>query len=340
MDATKITATMIDTAVSRGIKELEDDPKRTIRKMADLGRQFSTGHFQPKLFEIFQQLLENEDSPYYDFLQYFLRHTDKDNLKKFGINIGYYSWTHYARILRTASDEKKRSIPWILDIHYSICQNNSSINAEDIRNLISDVNHLGINTFSIFLSGKGIVDNSLFSVFEAFPESAFFLFTEDAQLTISQQGLLKKAGNVILLVNCSGEDALATCSALNSSGNLYSIYFKYNDTDVKSLEQRSFYDALSAFPANMLYLLRENENVTCAGKLVKNIRMEAKAPYFIWECEYDKAAIGEFLLEKPAVFLTVLANGNIQISALDSKPRILPGVNIKNTGFENIIDSL
>ena len=115
MDSRKITETMIDTALTRGLKEMEDDPKRTIRKLADMGKQFSTGRFQPKIFEIIQTLLENENSPYYDLLQYFLKHTDHNNAKRFGINIGYYSWTYYARTLREKAKEKGYSIPWSIN---------------------------------------------------------------------------------------------------------------------------------------------------------------------------------------------------------------------------------
>lgn len=32
---------MIEAAVTRGIREMEEDPERSIRRLADLGRQFS-----------------------------------------------------------------------------------------------------------------------------------------------------------------------------------------------------------------------------------------------------------------------------------------------------------
>ena len=87
MDSTKLTVAMIDTAVSRGLKDMENNPKRTIRNLADMGKRFSTGNFQQALFEVFQKLLQNEESPYYDLIQYVLLHTDHENLKKFGINM-------------------------------------------------------------------------------------------------------------------------------------------------------------------------------------------------------------------------------------------------------------
>ena len=76
MDTQRITRLMIDTAVSRGIRDMSDNPKRSIRKLADLGKQFSTGRFQREIIDIIQGLLENDNSPYYSLIEDFLTHTD------------------------------------------------------------------------------------------------------------------------------------------------------------------------------------------------------------------------------------------------------------------------
>ena len=311
MDTTKITAAMIDSAVSRGIKEMEEDPRRTIRKLTDLGWEFSTGRFLPRLFEIFQTILKNDDSPYYAMLESFLSHTDKDNLKKFGINMGYYSWTNKARLLRDNSEKVGHTIPWVIDFHVDIMPTESSIIASDIVDFVSDASPLGINTFSIFLEGDGVPDNSLLHMFNAFPECAFFLFLGKAQITVAQQDMLKKSGNVLILINAENKDAVATCNALNSSGNLYSIYYRYEDSDIVRLERRTFYDELSVFPSTMLFLLRKDSTVKNAGELIKNIRMEQKCPYFIWEFDYDKAAISDILSEKEAPNIAVATDGTV-----------------------------
>ena len=301
MDSTKITVTMIDTAVSRGLKDMEDDPKRTIRKLADLGKQFSTGRFQPRIFEIIQNLLENEESPYYDLLQYFLGHTDHENAKKFGINLGYYSWTYYARKLRETAKKKGYAIPWSINLAFDTdiegtC--NDSLTVSQLKEIIHQAKLLGINTFSITLIGNNIPDNELFTIFDEFPECAFFFLLGDCQITVAQQNKLKKSGNVLLLVNCSSEDALATCDALNISGNLYSIYYRYDDLDIVSLEQRNFYDRLSEFPASMLFLIPKNISTKSAGPIVKEIRMEQKCPYFNWDFRYDSMQIGKILCDE------------------------------------------
>ena len=296
MDSTKLTVAMIDTAVSRGLKDMENNPKRTIRNLADMGKRFSTGNFQQVLFEIFQKLLQNEESPYYDLIQYVLLHTDHENLKKFGINMGYYSWTHYAKVIRANSKKEGRILPWKEDFIYCTDdQPNASTSLANIRKRIADVRKEGINTFSITLTGQSTPPNNLFSIFEDFDESAFLLFLGDTQITVAQQGMLKKCGNVLLCINAASNDAVSTCEALTSSGNLYSIYYNYVDQDIVLLKERSFYEKLKAFPSCMLILIPANESVMSAGPIVKEIRLEQKSPYFIWDFPYDNNLISSII---------------------------------------------
>ena len=65
MKPNDITRAIIDATVDRGLREIEEDPKRSIRKLADMGKQFSKGRFVQDLYTLFQELLRNDDSPYY-----------------------------------------------------------------------------------------------------------------------------------------------------------------------------------------------------------------------------------------------------------------------------------
>lgn len=92
MTKNDITRGLIDFAVSQCLKNIKEDPYRSIRRLADLGRQFAKGRFQEELFSLFQRLLLNEDGPYYEMLKQLVSSVDTDSLKTLGINIGYNSW--------------------------------------------------------------------------------------------------------------------------------------------------------------------------------------------------------------------------------------------------------
>lgn len=109
---------MIEAAVDRGIREMQEDPKRSVRKLADLGRQFSKGRFQKNFFDLSQTLLQDDNSPYYTILSRLTRETNHETLKKFGVNIGYTSWTYGASLIRSYEKEHGYDVPWTVFMHY------------------------------------------------------------------------------------------------------------------------------------------------------------------------------------------------------------------------------
>lgn len=54
MNSQDITRALIDTTVARAMVEMDADPKRSVRKLCDLGRQFSRGRFQNQILPFFR----------------------------------------------------------------------------------------------------------------------------------------------------------------------------------------------------------------------------------------------------------------------------------------------
>ena len=52
MNSQDITRALIDTTVARAMVEMDADPKRSVRKLCDLGRQSSRGRFQNQIFAV------------------------------------------------------------------------------------------------------------------------------------------------------------------------------------------------------------------------------------------------------------------------------------------------
>jgi hypothetical protein len=221
MDKKKLTRLMIDTVVKRGIENMADDPRRSIRRLADLGRQFSTGRFQDDIIDIIQTILADDNSPYYTMMQNLLDNTDHACIRKLGINIGYNSWTYDARTLRKYSAELGHIIPWLLifrlednhikDSNTNDTNNNNSsandintkdnINIEFIKRRISEARDLGINSFSIIQKGGNTDADKIIDIFRENEESAFFYFLDDAMLTESQISAIKECKNVMISIN-------------------------------------------------------------------------------------------------------------------------------------------
>ena len=90
---------MIETAVKHGFREMREDPERSLRQLADLGKQFSKNRFQEDIFSVIQEALSNEDSAYYSMIENALNNFDETALETFGTNVGYNAWTCGARNL-------------------------------------------------------------------------------------------------------------------------------------------------------------------------------------------------------------------------------------------------
>lgn len=59
---------LIETTVRQTLKELRENPKRSIRNLVDMALQFSDGRFQSQFSKTTRTMLENENSAYYTLI--------------------------------------------------------------------------------------------------------------------------------------------------------------------------------------------------------------------------------------------------------------------------------
>ena len=101
---------LIETVVKKTIKELKQDPERSIRNLVDMALHFSDGRFQKHFFEIAQKMLQNESSSYYALLQDFLSYADEEHLLCFGMSLGYNSCTYGAKRIRNYEKQRTNTL--------------------------------------------------------------------------------------------------------------------------------------------------------------------------------------------------------------------------------------
>ena len=91
MNTQDVTRSVIRLELARAFRGMESNPKRTLRKLADLGKVCARGSVQKEIFGIFQQCLRYKDSPYFSVMQNLVRNVSAENLTTFGMNLGYNS---------------------------------------------------------------------------------------------------------------------------------------------------------------------------------------------------------------------------------------------------------
>ena len=113
MNTQDVTRSVIRLELARAFRGMESNPKRTLRKLADLGKVCARGSVQKEIFGIFQQCLRYKDSPYFSVMQNLVRNVSAENLTTFGMNLGYNSWTDGAKKIRAKKDNEGILTSWI-----------------------------------------------------------------------------------------------------------------------------------------------------------------------------------------------------------------------------------
>ena len=213
MNSQDITRALIDTTVARAMVEMDADPKRSVRKLCDLGRQFSRGRFQNQIFAIFQDLLRNDESPYYQAIDFLLRSNDPEALRQFGINIGYNSFTYGAQILRQKQKELSFAVPWVVKLRLD-----SRIPDTYDSSFFASVVRTGL-TYGIYSYQLRSMDHhedmeSYLAVIQSHPECAFLWFLSDTPLTEKQQKLLLSCPNLMVSLPIDAPSTASMAKAL------------------------------------------------------------------------------------------------------------------------------
>ena len=222
MNTYTVTKAMIDATVERGIRDMQEDPHRSMRRLADIGRQFSRGRFQEYSFSIIQELLQNENSAYYDMVQNVLRNSDHRTLRVFGVNTTYLTWTYGARRIREFEQENGFCVSCSVMLRYDPAAEDG-LRAEDIEKIIREGSELGIYSYYIRQMDTVPGDYRLLSLFEKYRDCAFLWIHETGRITAAQVQLLSTMNNTLL----TNANTLATGQLSLAKTTLESEYGAY-----------------------------------------------------------------------------------------------------------------
>ncbi|MCR5775080.1 MAG: hypothetical protein K6G42_08355 [Lachnospiraceae bacterium] len=308
MNDKNFTRVLIETAVDRGIKDVTNDPKRSLRRLADLGKQYSEGRFQKATFGHITNLLKNDDSPYYTMLENFLATVDHKVIKTFGLNLGYDSWTYGARTIHKESKKRGYMLPWVVQIHFD-GTSTEGIDTGDIRVLINRLKPLGVNTYVILLD-KGNITPSLCDVIRSNPTCAFILFLNDPVISDEEIKTIKNLGNAVISVNISSSKADSVCRKLKSDRALYVIHYFYSSDETGSLADGDAIDKWLSYGSAFIFLIQKDGDKGVAGKFAKRARLDQEYPILIWDLYADIKLVNEIISDIPFIF-EIASDGSV-----------------------------
>ena len=315
MKPNNITRAIIDATVDRSLREISQDPQRSIRKLADLGRRFSSrSSFLDDVYEIVQDLLRNDDSQYYTAIEHLLRSTDRKGLKNYFINIGYNSLTFGGRIIRETESSESFRIPWCLVLHINPSKP-TSINAADIHHFVEQGNLLGIYTFMILLEGPLSKAADLFHIFSENSDSAFTCFLPQGDLDPAQIQLLRSCTNTMILFGSRFSTTEANIRKMQAQKLFYGIYDTYCSETADEWICGNRMDQLSSSHDAGVVILVPHESCGLdtrkqMGKYIRKLRTQPKYPFIPFELTCDVMELNRIISEE-ACYFELLENGDI-----------------------------
>ncbi|MCD7784965.1 MAG: hypothetical protein LUH18_05215 [Oscillospiraceae bacterium] len=212
---------IIETYVGKKLEAMRDNPDRESRNLVDLALGLSAGRFQKHFLSIAHSMLEDENSPYYALIHDAIKNVGTANILKFGMNIGYNSFTAGAKTIRNLEKEHCYNIPWAITFYVD----SDSFSEEAYSKVIKQGVRLGIYTYVFFCSE---IPEKLTEIFDEESECAFILFSDAESI---ENGLLEQASEIKNLMLCVkySDSAIKVCEQLRSSKALYSLWYEYSN---------------------------------------------------------------------------------------------------------------
>ncbi len=300
MNNYSITKAMIETTVAHGIKEMEEDPHRSVRRLADIGRRFSRSGFHELIFSVIQELLSNDSSAYYDMVAGLIRNSDKEALKTYGVNTGYMSWTYGAREIRKRQAETGQAMPVSMHIRFDPSAE-GGFGPETLSDLIRQGMELGIYTYYIRQLSDLNDDYRIISMFDSCRDCAFTWMRPSGRLTAAQIQLLQSAKNVCTALPLEDTETYLTIALMRTHHILYSLYGIYNDETLDRVVNNAVSDSVMASEAALCFLIREDGAAGSAFEYCRQSRLKQEIPCLLIDLFDDAKSISQLTVQHPHI---------------------------------------
>jgi len=310
MDNQPVIKAAIQSAVSKGIRDIRRDPNRSIRKLVDLGMQFGKGHNQKSFFTDAQSVLKDQRSVYYTLVTSLIRNVDEETLKTLGLNVGYMSWTMGAKMIRAFEKEHSVNVPWTILLR----MNRPTEKPLDLAQLVQQGQMLGIYTYFLFV-GKNTADlGRILHIAEQYSSSAFFLLAEDESMNMRMAASDAMLRNT-LFVPRGGETGLSDISGiLAQKKRMFSLNCEYNASNADYLVSEPFLQTVVAQGYPFLFFIPapdcdENTRAYVLSQVL-SVRAIARYPLFPIDLYTDVQQVDHIISDERCM-LELDADGSV-----------------------------
>lgn len=313
MTHSTIVRAIMESVADQHIRNIREDPKRTIRRMVDLGGQFSRGRFQQQFFRLGQQMLKNEDSPYYGMIQETAAQVASETLKRFCINIGYESWTCGASMIREREREAGYQIPWSVTFHLS--GGLEPLPMAEYRRVVEEGKDLGIFTYFFDLGMRGAWLTDLLELADTQPRCAFIIFLAPGVATPEAMRVLASRHNVMISVEAGRPGWREALAGLAEQGCLCALHRTYGSAaEAEEITSGAWPEEVGKQSCSFAFCIGTGscpeESLRRVTEYVQEQRIHPKHPVFLIDYYADHLRIDQIISDE-SCFLGVREDGTL-----------------------------
>lgn len=299
---------LVETIVKKALKSIKHSPERGIRNLIDFALQLSDGRFQKDFFTVAQNMLQNENSAYYELIRDVITYVDTEKLYTFGINVGYNSCTVGAKRIRENKKVLGCNIPWTIcvEMDSKLCENKF----QKYDDLIFEGESLGIYTWMFFVSGQ---PGKIFSIIKKHPDSAFCVFCDPKDITLrflEEATILK---NLMVVIRYDG-NITDVCTVLRANKMLYSIWYEYGQKNTEIIINGDLINSVQEFLPIFFVLIPEKNCLREVRQViystVKQIRLDQSYSTIAWDLQGDNCLV-DTIISEDACFVYFNKKGNL-----------------------------
>lgn len=284
-----VSRILVETVVKRTLRDMKEDPERSIRNLIDRALLVSEGRFQKRFFQTAQRMLHNERSAYYPLVRSLVENVEHARLLGFGMNVGYNSCTVCAKKIRALEAAEGFNIPWSL--YLEIHADRFHKNRQRYASLLDEGKALGIYTWFFHADGFSA---DLFRLMALHPDCAFVLLCPPEGMDGALVGEAERLNHLMLGVGLNAQ-AERVCRTLRERKMLYGVYCRYGEDRLDDILSDSLLHEAQALGAPFTLFLPET---SCRQEMhakvydyVRRIRDEQRFPTIPYELFRDSMAV-------------------------------------------------
>lgn len=335
----KLAYAMIEAAVDKGIRDIQEDPKRGIRNLVDLGQHFATARFQKDFCEITQQMLKNENSPYFELLNNTIKNVDHKILKRFGINLGYNNWTYGGEKIRKLKKEYGYSIPWTIAFDLRN-KTPDALTSEEISSILLSSESLGIYSGIFFVGEDKLFIENLVEILSSHKDSAYFVFTQPEAITDELADSVFQAKNIVISLNMdiTGENTACKNAALELLNKkcLYGIHSMYDESNIEYLMSDNYTNQIYELGCTFAFIVKQGfkelQSEENLSRFLKKARSADGYPFLLFDFYSDLADVNR-KISAADCFICIKADGKI---AVDNMDKVNKDLNIRDNSLQSV----